>query len=1175
MSTQVIAMLVVGGTSWVLAATWAGCLRIFAQRQADKMREKYYETLIMKDIGWFDCRTTASMAAELNDGCEKMQATFGDKLGNGIMGFSGFFCAIGLGFYLGWKMALVILGAVPIMAFGMVIVGQAMQDVANETQTWYAQAAAVVEESLFALRTVVAFGNERRELDRYAHSVKEARKNAVRTYFMTSFGMSYIEGVWALANAGAMFYGMTLIYHGEVNGSTGKLWTGGDVLIVFFSVLTGGFSIGQVEPAFKVMNEGRVGAAKFFEALATISEIQCVGNDARQAVSSIESFEFKDVHFCYPARPEITVLKGLNLTIQKGQKVAFVGESGSGKSTVMSLLERFYDPSQGTVLVNGQDMRTVSPSSVRALIGYVGQEPVLFSTSIRKNIMYGNPAATEADLDKVLQLAQVNFVEALPQKLDTFVGSGGSQFSGGQKQRIAIARAMLRKPQVLFLDEATSALDNVSERMIQETLDNIGSIQGQSLTTVAIAHRLTTIKHCDVIFALQDGVVAESGNHAQLMEAKGVYYALAASQEQAFAIETTNEDGSLERNDTQASGGGKTDTKVAQTQAAETKTQEEIKIEVPKGFKVPYGRLAQLCKAEWVFFLPGILGALVHGANNPCQAYLIVNILTAFYYPPEQMWEEVQWTAIQFAILGGVVFFATYAHMLSFGIISEAITQRLRVAMLTAIFRQEIGYHDDPQHTPALMGTALTLWAYRIRAFCGGIEAQCAVLSSMLIGLIIAFIGCWQMTLAMLGAVPVLAISTSIQMVFMMGGTSLSNEKIKIAQQIVSDSVQNARTVHALGMEKSLVNHHASLVAEASKGFVRNALLGGLAFGFALAAPTLVMAGGFYYSDYLVKVGATDFKGVMLAFMGVLYAAMGAGQASAMAGDGEKARQACYFIFELLDRKSLVDGLDPVGKKPSWVGSADSKALAGQITFQDVKFSYPFRPDVTVLNGVNFTVKAGQSVGLVGPSGGGKSTIMSLLQRFYDPSGGQILIGYPEMALSDVDIRWWRKNVGFVGQEPILFDTTVKANVLYGLDEAAGETISDERLEECKVMAHLDFLDNATNSGWSTEVGPRGSRLSGGQKQRVAICRALVRDPPVLLLEATSALDTESERVVQQALEAAREGRTSFSIAHRLSTIQDCDVIIVVAEGTVVETGSHSELLEKKGVYAKLQATSK
>mmetsp|Transcript_29467 Transcript_29467/g.78490 ORF Transcript_29467/g.78490 Transcript_29467/m.78490 type:complete len:309 (-) Transcript_29467:875-1801(-) len=307
----------------------------------------------------------------------------------------------------------------------------------------------------------------------------------------------------------------------------------------------------------------------------------------------------------------------------------------------------------------------------------------------------------------------------------------------------------------------------------------------------------------------------------------------------------------------------------------------------------------------------------------------------------------------------------------------------------------------------------------------------------------------------------------------------------------------------------------------------------------------------------------------MAAFMGILFAGIGAGRAMAMVGDAKKAKLAAHDMFRILDRVSAINGLAPTGLIPT-----GQREDAGNIEFENVCFHYPFRPAVQVLKGVSFTVKSGWSVGLVGPSGGGKSTVMSLLQRFYDPMQGAVRIGSARTPLRDLNISWWRRQIGFVGQEPVLFNTTVRANVLYGLED--GSSISEEKLEACKRMANLNFLDADENQGWDTMVGLRGSRLSGGQKQRVAICRALVRDPPVLLLdEATSALDSQSETVVQEALEKAREGRTSFAIAHRLSTIVNSDVILVVAEGVVVEKGTHAELMALQGVYHKLQMQSR
>eukprot|EP00443_Scrippsiella_acuminata_P089370 CAMPEP_0115398044 /NCGR_PEP_ID=MMETSP0271-20121206/14118_1 /TAXON_ID=71861 /ORGANISM="Scrippsiella trochoidea, Strain CCMP3099" /LENGTH=1281 /DNA_ID=CAMNT_0002821813 /DNA_START=36 /DNA_END=3881 /DNA_ORIENTATION=- len=1190
MAEQVKMMLLIGVAALIASTMQAGCFRMFAQIQSDKMRKTYYETLLNKDISWFDMKTTASLAAEVSDDADKVAAAFGDKFANGVQGFFCFIMCIFVGFFLGWQLSLVILAAVPLMAIGMIIMGKAVQEVAQETQSWYSTAAAKVEECLFAVRTVIAFGGERKELEGYSKATREAKSGAVRNYLKTSLGSSYAEWIWALANAVALYFGMTLVYGGKVNGSTGRLWTGGDILIIFFCVLTGGFTLGQLEPANKAFNEGRVSMARFFAAKEAASTIQCEGKETRKVLRSFESFEFREVRFSYPARPTIQVLKGLSLKIEKGQKVAVVGESGSGKSTVMSLLERFYDPNEGFVMVNGEELTTFTPSSLRAMIGYVGQEPVLFATSVRDNIMQGWPSATEADMKEACKAAQLQFIDALPDKYETNCGSGGSQFSGGQKQRIAIARAMLRKPKVLFLDEATSALDSASERMIQETIDSLSrdGVGGEALTTVAIAHRLSTVRNSDMIFVLKDGALAEKGTHDQLMEARGQYYALAAAQETAGVSEEQDSEtpagaprsaspdvaaAAMPGTPAGASGGATIARGATQTAADDQKEEEERVKKISKEYKMPMGRLLGYNKPEWWLFVPGILGAIVHGANNPVQAYLLVGILDALYMDKETMKEEVTEIAIQFVILGCIVFVASSIHMMAFGILSEAMTQRLRVAILTSVFRQEVGWHDDPANTPGLVGTALQLWAYRVRNLCANIEANASVFASLVLGLVIAFVGCWQMALAMLGAIPVLGIASSIQMYFMMGGTSATNDKLKSAQQIVSDSVQNARTVQACGMEKSLVERHNDLVGQASKGFVLKAIGGGMAFGLAIGSPTFIMAFGFWYSEDLVKNGNADFKGVMLAFMGILYAAMGAGQFTAALGDGVKAKVACHDMFKLMDRESPIDGLDPTGKVPDW---ASYKTQAGQIEFENVQFFYPFRDQVKVLKGVTFKIEAGQSVGLVGPSGGGKSTIMALIQRFYDPQQGTVYIGGKRTALSSVDIRWWRKQVGFVGQEPILFNTTVKENVLYGLDKEAGETITEERLVECKKMAHLNFIDEDKYQGWETQVGPRGGRLSGGQKQRVAICRALVRDPPVLLLdEATSALDTESEKIVQEALEKARCGRTSFAIAHRLSTIQDCDVILVTAEGVIVEKGSHAELMEKKGVYYKLHGSSK
>jgi ABC-type multidrug transport system fused ATPase/permease subunit len=561
---------------------------------------------------------------------------------------------------------------------------------------------------------------------------------------------------------------------------------------------------------------------------------------------------------------------------------------------------------------------------------------------------------------------------------------------------------------------------------------------------------------------------------------------------------------------------------------------------------------------------------LGNGACFPILGtFVLVEAMASFFKPREEMREEIEWYCLLFLVFGLVMFVCNAAQTGFFGLIGEAITKRLRVALLASVLRQEVGYHDDPAHTPGQLTKALQVYAYRISTLCITIGDKANALGSMATGLTVAFISCWQMTLVMLAAVPIMVASNYLQMKVMAGSAKNESSVLKTAQQVVSDSISAARTVHACSAEKELVQLYASMTRLVHEGMSKRHFIGGLLFGFSYASQFFVMAGGFWFLGELIEAGSADFEGGMKAFMGLMYAAMGAAMASALSGDLAKAKVAAHDMFELLDRKSKIDGLEPTGLRPS----STLQLHVDQIEFRGVKFHYPLRAEVQVLRNLSFRIEQGQSVGVVGPSGGGKSTVMSLIQRFYDPQEGQVLIGTSRVPLSNIDIRWWRRQIGYVGQEPILFEGTILDNVRYGLED--DEATSAEWLERCKEMSNLGFIDSGKARGWQTEVGPRGGRLSGGQKQRVAICRALMRNPPILLLdEATSALDGQSEHVVQAALEKARVGRTSFAIAHRLSTVQGCDVILVVAEGRIVERGSHSELMELKGVYHKLQTQS-
>jgi len=307
------------------------------------------------------------------------------------------------------------------------------------------------------------------------------------------------------------------------------------------------------------------------------------------------------------------------------------------------------------------------------------------------------------------------------------------------------------------------------------------------------------------------------------------------------------------------------------------------------------------------------------------------------------------------------------------------------------------------------------------------------------------------------------------------------------------------------------------------------------------------------------------FENVMLVFNCIIFGAQSVGQASSFMPDYVKAKVSAAKLMELFERKPVINNFTSECDK-----KIDEKNFDGVVSFKNIEFHYPSRPDAQILKKLSLKVEQGQKIALVGSSGCGKSTLTQLLERFYDPLGGEITLSGHK--INELDLFWLRQQIGIVSQEPILFDMSIADNIAYG-DNSRNVPI-DEIIEAAKKANIHSFIVNLPQ-GYSTNVGSKGTQLSGGQKQRIAIARALIRNPKILLLdEATSALDVESEKVVQEALEKAQEGRTCIVIAHRLSTIRNSDVIYVIKEGQVSEKGTHEELMNLKGFYYKLNSQS-
>jgi ATP-binding cassette subfamily B (MDR/TAP) protein 1 len=380
--------------------------------------------------------------------------------------------------------------------------------------------------------------------------------------------------------------------------------------------------------------------------------------------------------------------------------------------------------------------------------------------------------------------------------------------------------------------------------------------------------------------------------------------------------------------------------------------------------------------------------------------------------------------------------------------------------------------------------------------------------------------------------------------------------------EIAGEAVKEIRTVTTLNRQGFFEDRYYQAGERPHRMAVRKAVLSSI--GFALLKGTMMYTSAlaFYAGIRFIMIGIVDFEKMYVSMMSIILASEQVGRCSTFAKSFTKAKYAAISIFEILDRKVDMDG-DLEGIEPA-VGS-----LHGDVEFKDIAFRYPARPENEIFSGqFNLNGKAGKTIALVGPSGCGKSTTIGMLQRWYDPSQGQVSLDNKNV--NSFSLRNLRAHMALVGQEPVLFDMSIGENVQFGIDNEIHGTVTQEQVvEACKSANIHDFIISLPD-GYDTRVGDKGSQLSGGQKQRIAIARALIRKPTVLLLdEATSALDSDSEKVVQAALDNIIEkgGRTTITIAHRLSTIQNADLICVVKDGIVAEQGTHWELLEMNGIY--------
>ncbi|XP_045464597.1 ATP-dependent translocase ABCB1 [Harmonia axyridis] len=1112
-----------------------------ASKQIFKIRSQYTEMAMKQDISWYDQHQTGDFASKMSDDLNKLEEGLGDKIPMFIYMQAVFVASLILAFVQGWELALVCLTSLPLSMICIGIIGCLSTKLAKKESDAYGSAGAIAEEVLGTIRTVLAFGGQSKEIERYDKNLIHAKKNNIFRNSLTGIGFGLLWFFIYCSYALAFWYGVGLVINDPTHYNAGTMIT------VFFSVMNASMNFGFSSTYIEIFSKAKASGSKIFAIIDTVPVINLSINNGKKIDSMKGNIEFKNVKFHYPTRKTVPILTGLDMEIKSGETVALVGSSGCGKSTCIQMLQRFYDPIEGDIFVDGHNMKDLDLTWYRKSIAVVGQEPVLFGASIEENIRYGN---TEATLDDIIEATKksnaYDFISALPNGFKTVVGERGAQLSGGQKQRIAIARALVRNPCLLLLDEATSALDNESESKVQAALDSAS----KERTTVIVAHRLSTIRNADKIIVLSKGVVVEQGTHDELMALKNEYFNLVTNQV-VEKREKTEED---EERRLISARELKSTVSINQEDSGKFADEEEPdEIE-----SVSFLQVIKMNKPEWFQISIASIASIISGFSSPIFAILfgdVVGVLSST--KSDQIRDETNKYCYYFVAAGLIVGASTYISIYFFGYAGELLTLRLRSQMFKAMLKQEVGWYDRKENGVGALSARLSGEAALVQGATG--QRLGTIVNSMatlVVSIALSLYYSWQLGLVTLIFTPFMLLAIFLQNRLSGRENSSSMKSAEKSTKIAVEAVSNVRTVASLGAEDVFHDIFMRELYSHQRRIIRNSHFKSAVFGLARGIVFFAYGTAMYYGGYLIKDGM-PYDNVYKVSQALIMGTVTIANALSFSPNLQKGINAATKSLKLLNRVPKIKDV-PNAIQKEW--------REGTIDYSQIYFSYPTRPAVPVLKGLDLTILQGKTVALVGSSGCGKSTLIQLLERFYDPNSGSVSVDRED--LTEMKLTSLRSHLGIVSQEPNLFDRTIGENIAYG--DNTREVSQDEIIEAAKKANIHNFIVSLP-LGYDTRLGEKGTQLSGGQKQRVAIARALIKNPKVLLLdEATSALDTESEKVVQEALDKAREGRTCITIAHRLTTIQDADVICLVNKGKVAELGSHEELMQSRGLYYQL-----
>ncbi|KAG8712504.1 hypothetical protein FRC11_015002 [Ceratobasidium sp. 423] len=1145
----------IGILQFIAGSIFLTCFTIASGRTTDRLRRAYLDSVLHQDAKFFERVGPGEVGTRMIKDVGTIKTATGEKLGFMVWAFTTLLVALIMAFSRAARLAGVVFGVVPLAFILFISSGYLAAKADARLLDVEGQAGTLLEQILSSVRVVQSFAAESFLVKKYDQYLAQLQRLGKWRSIVRGLELSISYCILNLTYSVAFWYGSQLIVRDNLE--VGLMFT------VFWNMFNAIFAIANILPHISSIRDSVLISARIrteIERVPTIDVRSSSGTklwDNQTGEKINIQIEVRNLTFSYPSRPDHKTLDDVSFVLEAGKVTALVGASGSGKSTIASLLLRYYDPSpaqdeksDGGILLAGHDIRDLNLPWLRSQIGIIAQDPQLFTASIFENVAYGlsgtpwelptselEPSYQERlddakiRVEVALKQAQAwDFVCKLPEGMETRIKGGRTGvLSGGQRQRIAAARALVRKPRILLLDEGTSALDAETEQRLMAAIHEEQAQNG--MTTILIAHRLSSIQNADRIIVMSNGRVAEQGTYEELMELGGVFSALV--RHQASAGQSTPNSGawvsgSASKQEETSSVSVKFSTPqvplyrpVSAVSTAKTAVDDTLERGLLVSEQPARGgltaRFFELLGKYSHWILIGVAGSMCIGASFPIAGWLIGFVVQSLsiHGDDDRLLREGRYWAMWFLILSMVNIVSSFiaGFFLSMG--GTRIDRRLRLTALSSLLRQEIGFFDQEENASGSLTAGIASQAGHVSSAIGLVWQQLITSGGNFIGaFILGVVLSWKLALPSFAPVPAILVTAYFNIALLEKYEYSVQKPLEDASSFASENVDAIKTVAALGRESLVMEYFDKTTAQ--KTTKTKYLLGGaLGFGFAIAASRLFT----YVPDVARMI------------------------------------QGFRAICNWEDRQPEVASLDLV-KAPAL------ENVQGEITFSSCTLQYASRPKPAIEN-LNLVIPAGKSVAFCGPSGGGKSSIISMISRFYDPSLGTISLDGRD--IRSIPLEEYRSHISLVAQDAVLYEGTFRENI------TLGQAFSQEEIERaCRDANILEFIQSLPQ-GFDSPVGFKGSQMSGGQRQRICIARALLRNPSILLLdEATSALDAESERSVQEALEQASKGRTTISIAHRLSTIQNADIIHVVEEGRIIESGSHAELLALNGRYVDL-----